>query len=124
VALEPREQAEVLRDRELAVERRLLWDPPDLSTRARDRAGVGALRPREDREERRLAGAVGADHRDQLAAPGLDRHRAQRHPLSEGLDEVAGLEDGGRRARVCRLRGCGRALHAATVPSALKESAP
>src|SRR5207248_9231696 len=39
--LEPREQPQVLGDRQLAVERRLLRYPPDPLRRGGDRAGVG-----------------------------------------------------------------------------------
>ena len=74
--LEPGEQAQVLGHGELPVERRLLGHPADLRRGLRHAALVGPLDPGEDREQRGLAGAVGADHRHQLAAAGGQRHAA------------------------------------------------
>ena len=62
--LQPREQAQVLRHRELRVERGLLRDPADLLGRQRDGARARRQRAGEDLQQRRLAGAVGPDDRD------------------------------------------------------------
>src|SRR3954447_3912446 len=86
--LEPREQAQVLRHRQLPVERGLLGDPPDLGRRLRDRALVRVLDPREDRQQRRLARAVRTDHRHELARGRRQRDAAQRLALAEALHEV------------------------------------
>src|SRR4051794_3541741 len=101
--LEPREEPQVLRHRQLPVERGLLWDPPDLGRRLRDRALVRVLDAREDRQQRRLARAVRSDHRHQLAGRRRQRHAAQRLALAEALDEAARLEHG--IARAARLGG-------------------
>ena len=69
VALEPREEQQVLLDGQPPVERRLLGDPADRAAGQLDLALVGLGHPGEDREQRRLAGPVGPDHRDQLAGP-------------------------------------------------------
>ena len=65
--VEPREQPQVLGHAQLAVERRLLRHPAGRG-RLSYRAGVRRLNPGQDREQRRLAGAVRPDAGDQLAA--------------------------------------------------------
>ena len=80
VALEAGEEAQVLLHREPPVERRLLRHPADLAAGEADLALVAADDPGEDREQGRLAGAVGADHRQQLARlrPEVDRRAGPR----------------------------------------------
>ena len=65
--LEAREQPEVLGHGEPPVQRGLLGDEADLPRRPGNLPLVGAADAREDREQRRLAGAVRADHRQELA---------------------------------------------------------
>jgi hypothetical protein len=101
--LQSGEQAQVLRDRQLRVDGGLLRDPADLARRARHRAGVRALDAGEDRQQRRLAGAVGADDRHQLARHGGEAHLAQRDPLAVALRE-AGRGECGRRRSLRRHR--------------------
>ena len=72
--LEPGEQPQVLLDREPPVERRLLRDPADLAGNA-DGARVRIADAGEDREERRLARAVGPDHGEELARRGREARR-------------------------------------------------
>ena len=66
-ALEPREQPQVLLDRQPPVDRQALRHPAD-PIRSVDRSAVGALRAGEDLEHRRLARAVRPDDREHLAA--------------------------------------------------------
>ena len=79
-ALQPREQAQVLRDGELRVDRGLLRHPADALVRVgallRHRPGVRRPDPAEHRQQRRLARAVGPDDREQLAARDLEAHVA------------------------------------------------
>ena len=70
VSLQPREEQQVLLDREPSVERRLLRDPADRPARQHDLAAVGLGHPGQDREQRRLAGPVRPDHRHQLSGLG------------------------------------------------------
>ena len=93
-ALESGEEPQVLGDGQPAVERRLLRDPADLAVGDRDSAGVGRVDPGEDRQQGRLAGAVGADHRQQLALGGLEAHLAKGEALAVALGEVLHLEHG------------------------------
>ena len=95
VPLEAGEEAQVLLHRQAPVERRLLGHPADLAARQVDLAVVGTDDAGEDREQRRLAGAVGADHGQQLARPGAEVDPAQRLAVAVALDEPAGLERGG-----------------------------
>jgi len=77
--LQAGEQAQFCSDRELGVHRRPLRDPADPRRRPGslvDRAAVGPLRLREDRQQRRLPGAVGPDDRQQLAAGDVEAHVA------------------------------------------------
>jgi hypothetical protein len=55
---------------------------------ARDRAAVGLLQPADQLEQRRLAAAAGADHRDDLAGPGPQRHAFERHELALARGEA------------------------------------
>ena len=81
--LEPREQPQVLGHRQLRVERRLLRHPADLAGRAVSISpSVGGRTPGEDREQRRLAGAVRADDRDQLAGLELEADRVRARSAS------------------------------------------
>jgi hypothetical protein len=68
--LEPREQPQVLLDRELSVQGELLRYPADSVGRADDLPRVGPRVSGEQREERGLARAVGTDHRNEIAGGG------------------------------------------------------
>src|SRR4029079_5554447 len=61
-----------------------------------DGAGVRALQARQDRHQRRLAGAVLAHHRRHDAAADVDRHVVERHDAREVLAEPG---DADRRAQ-------------------------
>ena len=78
--------------RQAPVERGLLRDPADLAGRAADRSAVGLPDPGKDREQRRLAGAVRADDRQQLAPMRLEAEPLQRLPVAEPLGEPARLD--------------------------------
>ena len=80
--LRARRRAEVLERRQPPVVRRALRHPAD-ALRTLDRAFARLERAREDREERRLAGAVRADERDHLAGGELDVRRLERHARPE-----------------------------------------
>ena len=75
--LQAGEEQQVLLDRQPPVERRLLGNPADFPLGQVDLARVGLGDPGEDREQRRLAGAVGADHRQQLPGLGPEVDSAQ-----------------------------------------------
>ena len=85
--LEPREQPQVLGDRQLRVQRRLLRHPADLLCGMRDLALGRRQDPGEDREQRRLAGAVRPDDRDQLPGVQLEADSVQRGPRAESLGQ-------------------------------------
>ena len=72
--LEPGEQAEVLGDGEPPVERRLLGNPADLARWPAHRSGVRPPDSGEDREQRRLPGAVRADDGEELSTVGGEAH--------------------------------------------------
>ena len=101
--LEAGEQAQVLGHRQAPVERRLLRHPADLARGRWTVAGVGLADPGEDREQGRLAGAVGADHREQLAGGGGEADLPQRRAVAEALAQAARLD------RLRRGAGWGRA---------------
>ena len=88
------EQAQVLGDGEPAVERGLLRYPAELAGDV-EGARVGILDPGEDREQRRLAGAVGPDHGQQLAGGGLEGNVAQGGAVAEALADFARLDHPG-----------------------------
>ena len=93
-ALQAREELEVLAHREPRVDRGLLGNPADpracTAPLAPDAHGARARRldAREDREQRRLARAVGADHRDELARVRLEVDAAQGLALAVALGDA------------------------------------
>ena len=102
--LQAREQAQVLRDGELHVDGGLLRDPADpavgVGPLLLDRAAVGLADAGEHRQQRRLAGAVGADDRQQLAASDLEAHVAHRLAIAEALADALARRASARRAAV------------------------
>src|SRR5207245_591439 len=74
-----------MRARRHAEARDVLAGEADLSRRGAHLAG-------ELRDQRRLAGAVGTDHRVQLALGDSEREAVSRGDAAEALDEVYGLE--------------------------------
>src|SRR5206468_4143270 len=94
VALEPREELEVLARREPTVQSRALWHPADARTGSPlDRALARRQRAREEREQRRLPGAVRADNRDDVALAHLEIGRAEGEPVAEGASRSSGREE-------------------------------
>ena len=116
--LEPGEQAQVLRDRQPPVERRLLRHPADLAVRARRPSPASARWiAGEDREQRRLAGAVGAD------APRAARRGATSRPTSRSAARSPKLLREARRA--CEHRGASARLRrrvGSTARHAIRET--
>src|SRR5262249_45709380 len=109
-----REQAQVLGDRELRVQRGALRDP---AGRLRvDAPAVGLERAGEDLEQRRLAGAVGPDDRDPLARLRGERDALQRLALAVALGDVRDVQDG------ADARAAGES--SSSVPHAAHASAP
>jgi hypothetical protein len=96
--LQPREQAQVLAHRQLRVDRRLLRHPADLAAVERHPSGRRPQRAREDLQQRRLAGAVRSDDRQQLAGRRAERDVLERAPRAVGLRQ---------RLRAQRLRCIG-----------------
>ena len=94
--LEPREQAQVLGHGQPPVERRLLGDEADLAAGEADLARIGLADAGEDREQRRLAGAVRADHREHLAGRGGEVDIVESEPVAEALRQPDRLDRGGR----------------------------
>src|SRR4051794_24577077 len=92
--LEAGEQAQVLHHRQLAVYRRLLRNPADLPGRPVHVAVVRLLDAGDDRQQRRLAGAIRADDRDYLARGGPQRHAAKCRAVAEVLRDAPRLEQG------------------------------
>jgi hypothetical protein len=103
--LENREQ--VLLDRHPPEDRRLLRKVGDPGARPPVHGQLGQVLLAElhharvrrheaddDRERRRLAGAVGAEEPDDLARGHLERHVAHDRPPGIGFDEAGGREDG------------------------------
>ena len=94
---EPGEQPQVLGHGQPPVERGLLGDPADLAAVTLDGARVRVADPGEDREQRRLAGAVRADHGEQLAAAAAKQTSRSATRSPKLLPEVAGRRCTGRR---------------------------
>ena len=90
--LEAREEQQVLGHGQAPVERGLLRHPADLAGGAADLARVGVADPGEDREQRRLAGAVRADHGEQLAPVRHEGDVAQGPALAEALAQPLHLD--------------------------------
>src|SRR2546422_1430377 len=67
---------------------RVRREPQDLLPAVRDRAVVGAEQAGQDVEERRLAGAVRADERADLAARQVEAHAVDRTDTAERLTDV------------------------------------
>ena len=114
LALEPREQLEVLAGGEAPVVRRPLRHPADARRPSR-RSTVPVARPQrpgEDREQRRLARAVRADEREHLAVPDLELDRLERDVVAEAPADAARREQR-RRLRSQRLAAAGAARAAA-----------
>ncbi len=87
-AREPCEELEVLARAEPAVERRTLRNDPDLALiGSLDGARTGVGRAGQQREQRRLAGAVRAEQRKAIARRQRDVDRAKHLPLTEPLDQ-------------------------------------
>src|SRR6185437_7622816 len=57
-----------------------------------DLTGVGVFAPGEDLQQRRLAGAVGADQADLFARPDLERHAVEDRRRSEMLDDFVDVQ--------------------------------
>ena len=75
--VEPRAQRQVLVDRQILIEPEPLRHEARLLA-ARHRSRRRRQDARDDAKERRLAGAVGTDQREHLAALDLDRESAER----------------------------------------------
>src|SRR5207248_3605150 len=95
LALEAYEQLRVLASREARVIRRPLRHPADPRMR-HDRAFARRERAREDREQRRLAGAVRADERDRLAGKELEVGGSERFHLAEPARDPQRAHERGR----------------------------
>src|SRR5579884_4313432 len=67
-------------------------EPGDLATVEADAARVGALQAGDGVEQRRLAGTVGTDQADHLAARDAQRHRVERREPVESHVDAAHLE--------------------------------
>ncbi len=67
---------------------------PRVAAQHRRRPGVGAQQPEQDADRRGLAGAVGAEEAVDLAGLDAEVEVVQRAGGSEGLDDVAELDDG------------------------------
>ena len=102
-AVQARVEAQVLARGQVAVEQRLVAeeaDPPAhgpalARQRAAEharRAAVRAQQRRQDPQQRRLAGAVGAEHRQRLALLERQRHPGERHALAVGPADVSQLD--------------------------------
>ena len=113
------EQAQVLGDGQLRVERQRLRHPARPAGSGRDRAGVGRLNPGQDGQQRRLAGPVRPDAGDTLPCARLDRHVVQGLVRAVALVQPDRFEHHGRlRLHSARLTSrIGVAMHFA--PSAL-----
>ena len=100
----PRDEREVLADREVVPEReplrhvaRAALDLPrlgaDVVAQARALAGVGREQPAEHPDRRRLAAAVRSEEAEDLAAPHRQREVAHDVVLAEVLVEAAHVDD-------------------------------
>ncbi len=85
-------QRQVLVDREVLVEREALRDEAERHVVPDEAAGRRLEEARDDPEERRLAGAVRPDEREQLAARDLEIEAAQRRAAAEAPDELLGAD--------------------------------
>ena len=111
--VEPGPQREVLVDGEVLVEREALRDEAERRRPSRDgAAGRRREEARDDPEERRLAGAVGPDEGEHLAARDREVDPAQRRAAAEApgepsrrgsLDGLVAVVSGGLHADVRRL---------------------
>ena len=93
-ALQAREQAQVLPDRQATVDGELLRHPADACGRSLHLAAISRLSPREDLQQRRLARAVGPDDGHDLALRDLQPDPAQRLTLTETLAQAARTKHG------------------------------
>ena len=75
---------------------------PDVVPENADLAGDVVVEAGDQREQRRLAGAVEAQEHDEAATRNLERHVVESEILTEGVTDV--LDDERRRASVNRLR--------------------
>ena len=103
--LQPGEQTQVLRHRQLGVEGWLLRHPSHFSRGLHDAAVRGPQHSGEDREQGRLARAVGPDDRHQLPTMNLEARPGQCHSAAETFAQRA--------RRQCRglLARCGGGRH-------------
>ena len=85
-------ERQVLVHREILVEREALGHESEGDVVAVGAAGRGLEQAGDDPEERRLAGAVGPDEREQLAARDREVDAAQRPAAPEGPDELRGAD--------------------------------
>src|SRR3954469_4240523 len=81
-----------------------------------ERAGIGLIDAGEEVQERRLAGAVGADQREDRAGRDVQRHVVHRAHAAETLVQLFGLEE--RRHANLFLK----AIHAWTMPPGMKST--
>ena len=82
-------------DRLVAVERRLLRQEADARlAEPGDLAGIGRLQPREDAEQRRLAGPVGTDQADPLAVADIDRDVGEQGARARTTSSGPGSSEG------------------------------
>ncbi len=99
--------AQVLLDRELAVDARVLEDDAELAAdvvrlradvEAADarRAGGRGKDRREDAEERALPAAVRSEQREQLALAHLERHARERLAVAVAVAKIVDLDRGAR----------------------------
>ena len=104
-AREPCEELEVLARAEPAVERRALRHDADLALiGSLDGARAGVGRAGQQREQRRLAGAVRAEQRKAIARRQREVDRAEHLPLAEALDQPRAGDQRGARAHAGRGR--------------------
>ncbi len=87
----PIDQAEILMDER---DRHSPDGVGHVLTRVEDGAAVGRVNAGEDLDERRFAGAVFAEQRDDLAAPDFHLHVVQRLRAAEALRDAARLKHG------------------------------
>ena len=98
-AVHAREEPQVLRGGQSRIHRGLLRDEAEHTARGaglgrqrmaadRGRPGVGREHGREDRQHRRLAGAVRTEEPDDLARADRERDARERHPAAVALDDA------------------------------------
>ena len=88
--------------------------PVDTLAGEGDRTAVGLEDAGDHVEQRRLAGAVGADHAADLAGLDVERHLVHRHQAAEALGHV--VEDKQRAHRPPPVSPSRRASHGQTPP--------